>query len=186
MRIISAFTSKIYWEYERENDYWVTGIQEMKNGNYYYNYRGFTFLKPYLHQDGRDLPLPISMYCFLGVSGVGRWGPNAAHRRGWMMEYSGSSGFMAQLLPASDAIFDELCPLCEPQFPLCKMGLRVILILWGSGVGSMICPWQSSRPSIKFESEKFTWHSEMWEKSMETRGSQKPCEVPGLMGKTNT
>ena len=51
------------------------------------------------------------------------------------------SGFRAQLYPSGGAFFDELLLLCEPHFPLCKMGLRIILTLWGSGEGSVACPW---------------------------------------------
>lgn len=75
------------------------------------------------------------------------------------------SGFMDQLLPASGVIFGELCPLCEPQFSLSKMGFRITLILWGVWGGSndmSLGLAHSSRPSVKFESEKFTWYSEIW------------------------
>lgn len=51
------------------------------------------------------------------------------------------SGLRAPLYPSCGVIFDELLLLCEPLFSLCKMGLRIILTLWGSGEGSVACPW---------------------------------------------
>lgn len=78
---------------------------------------------------------------FLGVSGVGRRGPDGipqelsslSPQKRPVLKLSRSP--VAQLHPAGGVICDELL-LCEPHFSLCKMGLRIIFTLWGSGEDS--------------------------------------------------